>query len=86
MNSKGKTGIAIAAVLAIVVIAWISTAPYPGNTGWQRMPGVILGGTDTPTPADFTSLICVARRTLPAPTSMPCLAGLPLTATGPVMR
>lgn len=55
MNSKGKTGIAIAAVLAIVVIAWISTAPYPGNTGWQRMPGVILGGTDTPTPADFTS-------------------------------
>tara|TARA_B100002003_G_C14139241_1_gene547872 strand:+ start:1905 stop:2336 length:432 start_codon:yes stop_codon:yes gene_type:complete len=32
------------------------TAPYLGNQGLSRTPGVIIGGTNTPAPSDFTSL------------------------------
>jgi hypothetical protein len=56
MSTKSKIGIGVASVLVVVVAAWISTAPYPGNSGWQRTPGVIIGGTLTPAPADFTPL------------------------------
>ena len=42
--------------LTIAVLAYVFTAPYPGNTGLQRTPGVIIGGTITPTPSDFTPL------------------------------
>ena len=57
MKSKSQvTGISVAAFLLVAVSAWVFTAPYPGNTGWQRTPGVIIGGEDTPPPADFTTL------------------------------
>ncbi len=32
------------------------TAPYLSNQGLSRMPGVIIGGTATPAPNDFTPL------------------------------
>lgn len=57
MRGKEKiAGMATGGLLLVVIVAWIFTAPYPGNTGWQRMPGIILGGTDTPAPSDFTTL------------------------------
>jgi hypothetical protein len=57
MTGKWKiAGIATGVFLLCAVVGWVSTAPYPGNTGWQRTPGVILGGTDTPAPSDFTPL------------------------------
>lgn len=56
MSTKSKIGIGVASVLVVVVAAWIFTAPYPGNSGWQRTPGVIIGGKLTPAPADFTPL------------------------------
>lgn len=57
-RNKKKARIKIAGVAALVigVGVWVFTAPYPGNTGWERTPGVIIGGTDTPAPADFTPL------------------------------
>ena len=55
--SKGKTtGIATAVVLVAGVLGWMFTAPYLGNTGLSRTPGIILGGTPTPAPADFAPL------------------------------
>lgn len=56
MKNRGKAAGIAAAVLAIAVVTWIFTAPYPGNTGWQRTPGVIIGGTPTLAPDDFTML------------------------------
>ena len=57
MKNSGQTKlIAAAGLLLVAVLTWVFTAPYPGNTGWQRTPGVILGGTDTPPPSDFTPL------------------------------
>lgn len=53
--------IAIVAVLVLAVAAWAFTAPYPGNTGWQRMPGIIIGGETATPPDDFTPLNDVAR-------------------------
>tara|TARA_B100000809_G_scaffold16104_1_gene14439 strand:+ start:6088 stop:6576 length:489 start_codon:yes stop_codon:yes gene_type:complete len=38
------------------IVGWIATAPYVGNTGLSRTPGVILGGTDTPAPSDLSTL------------------------------
>ena len=49
-------GIVTGIVLVLGMSAWVLTAPYPGNTGWQRTPGVIIGGTPTPAPSDFTAL------------------------------
>lgn len=54
MSVKAKIGIGAAVVLVVVLAAWVFTAPYPGNSGWQRTPGVIIGGTLTPPPDDFT--------------------------------
>lgn len=48
--------IGVVAALIVAVLAWVFTAPYPGNTGWQRMPGVLIGGMETPPPSDFTPL------------------------------
>lgn len=57
MNRKLKiTGIVAALVLVGGGATYVYTAPYPGNTGWQRTPGVRLGGTLTPAPDDFTPL------------------------------
>ena len=44
------------AVLVIGVAGWVFTAPYVGNTGLSRTPGVILGGTITPAPSDFSTV------------------------------
>lgn len=49
-------GIITALVLIICVSAYVFTAPYPGNTGWQRTPGVRIGGTAAAAPGDFTPL------------------------------
>lgn len=49
-------GIATALVLVIGGTAYVYTAPYPGNQGLQRTPGVRIGGTLTPPPDDFTPL------------------------------
>jgi hypothetical protein len=57
MNDKRKiAGVATALVLLVGVIAWIFTAPYPGNQGLSRTPGVRIGGTPTEAPSDFSSL------------------------------
>ena len=55
-NLESRLKMGAVAVLVIGLGAWVFTAPYPGNSGWQRTPGVILGGTDTDTPDDFTPL------------------------------
>jgi hypothetical protein len=57
MSRKLKTaGIGTGVALVLLVATWAFTAPYPGNSGWQRTPGIILGGTPTPAPSDFTPL------------------------------
>ena len=56
MNKREMAGIMIAAVLLVGVLSWMFTAPYLGNEGLARTPGVIIGGTPTPAPADFTPL------------------------------
>ena len=57
MNSKLKVAV-IATVMVLVVGAtsYVYTAPYTGNEGFSRMPGVRIGGRDTPAPRDFSSL------------------------------
>ena len=60
--SKFKiAGIATGVVLMVGVLSWILTAPYLGNQGLSRMPGVILGGTLTPAPSNFTPLNDIER-------------------------
>ena len=54
VTSKKK--IAGIATGAILLISYVFTAPYPGNTGLQRTPGVRIGGTLAPAPGDFTPL------------------------------
>ena len=57
MNGKLKiAGIVTGVVLLIGVPSWVYTAPYAGNQGLQRTPGVIIGGTDTPAPNDFSTV------------------------------
>ncbi len=56
--SKGKiAGIVVGVVLLAGIVGWISTAPYLSNQGLGRTPGVIIGGTLTAAPADFTPLM-----------------------------
>jgi hypothetical protein len=55
--SKGKlTGIVVGVVLVGGILAWMFTAPYLPNTGLYRTPGILIGGTITESPADFTPL------------------------------
>ena len=56
MKMQEFAGIAAGVVLLVGVTAWVVTAPYLGNQGLARTPGVILGGTDTPAQSDFTPL------------------------------
>jgi len=57
VNGILKIAVITTAVLLLVgVAAWASTAPYPGNEGLSRTPGVIIGGTDTPAPSDFSTV------------------------------
>ena len=37
-------------------LGWLFTAPYLGNEGLARAPGIILGGESTTPPEDFTPL------------------------------
>jgi hypothetical protein len=56
---KGKLNITVIAATVALLIAALSyayTAPYAGNTGLSRTPGVRIGGTDTAPPRDFSSL------------------------------
>ena len=55
MDNLGIAGIAIGVVLLVGVTGWVFTAPYLGNEGLARTPGVIIGGTDTLAPTDFTA-------------------------------
>jgi len=61
VNGILKIAVITTAVLLLVgVAAWASTAPYAGNEGLSRTPGVIIGGTDTPAPSDFSTVNDVA--------------------------
>ena len=42
-------------VFLVGVVSYVYTAPYAGNAGLSRMPGVRIGGTLTPAPEDFSS-------------------------------
>ena len=57
MNGKLKiVGFAAGVVLLIGVPSWVYTAPYAGNEGLSRTPGVRIGGTETPAPNDFSTV------------------------------
>jgi hypothetical protein len=65
VNGKLKiAGIATGVVLLIGVTSWVYTAPYAGNEGLSRTPGVRIGGTDTPAPNDFSTVNDVGRTLL----------------------
>ena len=53
-------GIATGVLLLIGATSYVYTAPYAGNEGLQRTPGVRIGGTDTPAPNDFSTVNDVA--------------------------
>lgn len=55
--SKSKiAGMTVGVALLVGVLSWMFTAPYLSNTGLARTPGIILGGTLTEAPSDFTPL------------------------------
>lgn len=56
MSKPKIAGIVAGVVLLVGVLSWMFTAPYLSNQGIGRVPGVILGGTPTSTPDDFTPL------------------------------
>ena len=51
-----KQSIPIIVFIVALVASYIYTAPYAGNAGLSRMPGVRIGGTHTSPPEDFSSL------------------------------
>ena len=53
MNRRLKI---VGLVFLIGVAIWMYTAPYSGNQGLQRTPGVLIGGTDTPPPNSFSTV------------------------------
>lgn len=55
--SKGQiAGIVAGVVIVGGILGWMFTAPYLSNQGLGRIPGVIIGGTPSEPPADFTPL------------------------------
>jgi len=56
MSKPKIAGMVVGLVLLVAVVAWVSTAPYLGNTGLGRTPGIIIGGTITPAMDDFSPL------------------------------
>ena len=56
IETRRSTLLAISVFLVAGILSYIYTAPYAGNAGLSRMPGVRLGGTLTPPPEDFSSL------------------------------
>ena len=54
-----KPSIATIAIIIVILVggmSYIYTAPYAGNAGLSRMPGIRIGGTITDPPEDFSSL------------------------------
>lgn len=49
-------GISVGMLILAVLFGWVFTAPYLSNQGLGRTPGIILGGSLTESPDDFTSL------------------------------
>ncbi len=56
MSKPKIAGMVAGLVLLVVVVGWASTAPYLGNTGLGRTPGIMIGGTMTPAMDDFSPL------------------------------
>ncbi len=56
MSKRMTAGVATLVVLLAGILSWMFTAPYLGNQGLSRTPGIIIGGTNTPAPSDFTPL------------------------------
>lgn len=55
--SKGKIAGIVAGVVVIGgILGWMFTAPYLSNEGLGRTPGIIIGGTLSAPPADFSVL------------------------------
>ena len=56
MNKYEIAGVSAGVLILAALFGWIFTAPYLSNQGLGRMPGLIIGGTLTEAPEDFTSL------------------------------
>ena len=56
MNNKEKIGFLVGVAFLFGIFSWMFTAPYLGNEGLARTPGIIIGGTASPAPEDFTAL------------------------------
>ena len=63
MSSGRVAGIIFTLMIVVGLLSWIFTAPYMSsqgralsNHGTDRIPGVIIGGTTTSFPDDFSSL------------------------------
>lgn len=56
MNNKEMLAVVLLAAFAAGLFGWMFTAPYLGNEGLARTPGIIIGGTPTAPPNDFTTL------------------------------
>lgn len=56
MSKPKIAGIATGVILIAAILGWMFTAPYLSNQGLGRIPGVIIGGTATAAPDDFSYL------------------------------
>ncbi len=56
MSKVKIAGIGAGVVVVGVILFWMFTAPYLPNYGIYRTPGILIGGTPTDAPADFTPL------------------------------
>jgi hypothetical protein len=56
MSKPKIAGAIIGLALVAGILGWMFTAPYLSNEGLGRTPGIIIGGTLTDPPADFTPL------------------------------
>ena len=56
MNNKKAVGLSIGVLVVAGILGWMFTAPYLSNEGLGRTPGIIIGGTPTEPPSDFTPL------------------------------
>jgi hypothetical protein len=56
MSTGKMAGIAAGIVILAGILGWVFTAPYLSNEGLARTPGIIIGGTLTEPPSDFSTL------------------------------
>ncbi|NKB33888.1 MAG: hypothetical protein GKR91_12390 [Pseudomonadales bacterium] len=56
MDKYEIAGVSVGMLVLAVLFGWIFTAPYLSNQGLGRTPGLIIGGTLTDAPTDFTDL------------------------------